>query len=238
MKDLVNGLKYIHSKGIIHRDLKPGNVLVTSHNELVISDFGLAIQNEMIDIGLNGTHSYIAPELWLQKPPPYSTASDIFSLGCIFYEIYTLHSAYDGINKEEIEKEITSGKELVFDRIEDKRNDEIEKLIKRMLEKDVNKRITLIEIEEEINRIMQSIFPEKIIEVKLPSSSLLPTTSTQQRSSTSGYENSTSSSIYFDSLIQFIYLGDCPINEKRLSEISNMNPEEFKSYWNDELIPV
>lgn len=104
-----NCMKYINSKGIIHRDLKPDNILIGNHDEPIICDFGLAINNQAKDQKPVGTLNYIAPELWTANPPPYSFKSDIFALGCLFYEIYTLRILFNGENVE-ISKDVEKDK--------------------------------------------------------------------------------------------------------------------------------
>lgn len=156
MRDLVNGIKYIHSKGIIHRDLKPSNIFVDESGKLVIGDFGFAIESYTKDEKLLGSLSYIAPELWMFKPPPYSTASDVFALGCILYELYTLRVAFKGEDKSKIKKKIINPTKLDFsNREESTRNYKIEKLINNTLKRNANERVDL----DYINNILDLISP-------------------------------------------------------------------------------
>ena len=89
INDLFNGLNYIHSKNVIHRDLKSENILVTSNLNLKISDFGISIlnKNDTIDNNLIGTPLYMSPELIQGLDFNYKT--DLWSVGCIIYEIIT-----------------------------------------------------------------------------------------------------------------------------------------------------
>lgn len=92
------GLKYIHSANVIHRDLKPGNLLVNADCELKICDFGLARgyqpNNGNVKPGSNqgfmteyvATRWYRAPEIMLSFAN-YSTAIDVWSVGCILAEL-------------------------------------------------------------------------------------------------------------------------------------------------------
>jgi serine/threonine protein kinase len=66
MKQILEGIHYIHNKGMIHRDLKPQNILISSSQQLEgtvkIADFGLGTQGANSFIGRCGTLIYMAPE--------------------------------------------------------------------------------------------------------------------------------------------------------------------------------
>ncbi|GAB0492664.1 hypothetical protein MMPV_003932 [Pyropia vietnamensis] len=93
MYQLLQGLHYIHSAGVFHRDIKPSNILLNKECELRICDFGLARvswDNEpdmVIWTDYVATRWYRAPELIATHVSPYSTAIDIWSVGCIFAEL-------------------------------------------------------------------------------------------------------------------------------------------------------
>ena len=101
LNEITKGLAAAHSKRIFHRDLKPGNVLVSDSGEVKLTDFGMAsILNENEDTELRGTIGYIAPELLFDGEP--GEASDIFSLGCTFYEMLTGTTAFRGESSSEV----------------------------------------------------------------------------------------------------------------------------------------
>ncbi|CCJ29354.1 unnamed protein product [Pneumocystis jirovecii] len=87
MKEIVSGLVFLHSHKIVHRDLKLSNILLDENNVAKIADFGLSIvlQNfsDEETMTLCGTPNYISPEIIAHKPS--GLASDIWSLGCIFF---------------------------------------------------------------------------------------------------------------------------------------------------------
>ena len=94
----LDGLKEAHKKGLIHRDLKPENILLDAQGEAVITDLGLARQTNESQVysstEILGTPNYIAPEIWTGQPA--TPASDVYSLGCILYELLTATLLFDG----------------------------------------------------------------------------------------------------------------------------------------------
>ena len=97
MKQLLNGLKNIHSKNIAHRDLKPENVLLSKGGVIKICDFG---SSKVIDTKGKNTpyivsRYYRAPELMLCLTK-YTTAIDIWAAGCIMAELFLLTPMFKG----------------------------------------------------------------------------------------------------------------------------------------------
>lgn len=87
--EILNGLKFIHSKNYLHLDLKPANIFITFEGSLKIGDFGLSTKLPILekDFDLEGDRNYIAPELINDKI--YTPFADIFSVGLIILEIAT-----------------------------------------------------------------------------------------------------------------------------------------------------
>lgn len=96
---IFRGLKYLHSSNIIHRDLKPSNLTINEDWELRIIDFGLArSQKEHSMTEYVVSRWYRAPEIILLMTTGYSKAIDIWSAGCIIFEMYTNRPLFPGKN--------------------------------------------------------------------------------------------------------------------------------------------
>lgn len=100
---ILRGLKAIHSAGVIHRDLKPSNILVNKYCDIKICDFGLA-RVQSIDKNAEqncklteyvATRWYRAPEVMLLLSS-YSTAIDIWAVGCILAELILATPLFPG----------------------------------------------------------------------------------------------------------------------------------------------
>jgi serine/threonine protein kinase len=86
-KQVAEALEYAHQNKLIHRDIKPENMLIGSRDEILLSDFGIAViahsEHSMTTQQMAGTIPYMAPEQIRGKPQP---ASDQYSLGIVAYE--------------------------------------------------------------------------------------------------------------------------------------------------------
>ena len=105
IRQLFDGLAYLHRRGVLHRDLKPSNVLVVGEH-LYIVDFGLSITaTEAGQVeSLAGTLQYLAPELLDGALP--SERSDLYAAGLLAYETLTGHSAFRTSSRHALEHAI------------------------------------------------------------------------------------------------------------------------------------
>jgi serine/threonine-protein kinase len=103
---ICNALDYAHQKGVIHRDIKPSNIMLDDKGEPKLMDFGIAhISEETSEKGVWGTPSYMSPEQL--KEETITHQSDIFSLGCVFYELLSGQRAFRGDNDFSVIYKIT-----------------------------------------------------------------------------------------------------------------------------------
>ena len=114
LRDVARALAFAHSRGVIHRDIKPGNILL-SDRTAVVTDFGIAkaigdahalTSGSSSDIfwqtmeGI-GTPAYVAPEQ-ASGEPDVDHRADIYSYGCVAYELFTGKPAFSGSGINEI----------------------------------------------------------------------------------------------------------------------------------------
>lgn len=85
----------MHARRMMHRDIKPSNIMVTPDGSLKLGDLGLSrhfSSRTMQAVSVVGTPYYMSPEAI--RGHPYDFSSDIWSLGCLIYELITLHNPF------------------------------------------------------------------------------------------------------------------------------------------------
>ncbi len=97
---ILAGLEYSHERQIVHRDIKPANVMITDSGDVKVMDFGIA--RAMDDLGATltstwnvvGTAQYLSPEQAVGEPA--DSRSDIYSTGCLLFELLTGEPPFTG----------------------------------------------------------------------------------------------------------------------------------------------
>ena len=94
VKQILEGLAYLHNQGIIHRDIKGANLLLTKNGIVKLADFGYSILNDKNKVNsIVGTACFMAPEVIEQKGN-ISPKCDIWSLGCTIIQLLTTKPPY------------------------------------------------------------------------------------------------------------------------------------------------
>ncbi|HEX9894156.1 MAG TPA: serine/threonine-protein kinase, partial [Gemmatimonadales bacterium] len=103
-REVADALAYAHHHGVIHRDIKPENILIDS-GHAVVADFGIArsaragIQVSSVGLAI-GTPAYMSPENW--KGEAVDGRADLYSLGCVLYEMLTGAPPFTGPNADRV----------------------------------------------------------------------------------------------------------------------------------------
>jgi len=151
---IADALARAHSAGIVHRDLKPRNVMVDEHGLVKVLDFGLAKLTESTPIGQDdstrtirptteegqivGTIVYMSPEQAEGKK--VDARSDVFSFGSLLYEMITGEHAFRGDTKGSTLAAILKDNPRPISQSVARIPREVDRLISRCLQKDVNRR--------------------------------------------------------------------------------------------------
>src|SRR5689334_16650100 len=97
---VARGLSFAHENGLVHRDVKPQNVLLDGDGRAKVTDFGIARSLDVDGMTITGTimgsSNYIAPEQ--ARGQPVDDQTDVYSLGCVLFELLTGDVPFDGDN--------------------------------------------------------------------------------------------------------------------------------------------
>jgi serine/threonine-protein kinase ULK/ATG1 len=158
LKQIASGLSFLNQKSLIHRDLKPANILLTECSEnaiLKLADFGFA--KELKDAASMmttrcGTPLYMSPEVL--DSLEYNAKVDIWSCGCIFYEMIVGSPPFKGANEVDLLKNIKTMPLSLPSHIELSKKSIT--LLKGLLERNPIRRISL----ESFNQVLDTFSEE------------------------------------------------------------------------------
>ena len=163
---VVSALKECHrhkelgvSKPILHRDLKPANILLDKNMNAKLCDFGLATElagtNKLAQTVGVGTPYYMSPELVNNQR--YDERSDIWSVGCIIYELASLSPPFDAANQLALAVKINSGK---IGKLPSCFSEELHRSCHWMLRRDISRRPRV----EDLERLTASVVEKGFME--------------------------------------------------------------------------
>ncbi|HXV90818.1 MAG TPA: serine/threonine-protein kinase [Gemmatimonadales bacterium] len=140
-RDVAAALSQAHSQGIVHRDVKPGNIMLSS-GAAVMTDFGIAravrrsaTDDTLTDVNLAiGTPTYMSPEQW-SGTRELDARSDIYSLGCVVYEMLAGQPPFTGSTTEAIAARVVFDPVPPIRTVRPKVSVALERVILRALEK-------------------------------------------------------------------------------------------------------
>ena len=127
---ILEGLKYLHKNCIIHRDLKSANIFLTKKGLVKIGD--LNVSKIIKSVGMastqTGTPYFASPEIWNNKP--YDYKCDIWSVGCIIYEMARFHVPFRAGSMKELYNNVMRG---LYPPIPLKYSHDLKNIIKKIL---------------------------------------------------------------------------------------------------------
>ena len=152
---MIEGLKALHDKKIMHRDLKSANIFLKK-NMCKIGDMNVSkVIKEKVLTTQTGTPYYASPEVW--RDEPYSYKSDLWSIGCVIYELCALKPPFHGKDLDELFENVCKGNP---ERINKIYSEDLWKMILMLLQVDVDKRVDCNEF------LSSKLIKKKIEEMK------------------------------------------------------------------------
>ena len=136
------GLKALHDLKILHRDLKSANVFLLKDGTAKLGDLNVSkVARRGLGYTQTGTPYYASPEVW--KDQPYDNKSDIWSLGCVLYEMIALRPPFRAQNMEGLYNKVIRGQ---FSKIPDRFSNELFEIVKLLIQVNTDLRPSCDEI--------------------------------------------------------------------------------------------
>jgi len=149
---LVKGLKALHDLKILHRDLKSANVFLLKDGTAKLGDLNVSkVARRGLGYTQTGTPYYASPEVW--KDQPYDNNSDIWSLGCVLYEMITLRPPFRAQNMEGLYNKVIKGQ---LNKIPERFSNELFEIVK-----------LLIQVNSDLRPSCDDILKNKIIQKRI-----------------------------------------------------------------------
>lgn len=133
--DILKGLKFLHANNIIHRDIKPANIFfVNGIGKLGDMNVSKVMEGKYASTQ-TGTPYYTSPEIWQGKK--YTATCDIWSLGCVIYELCTLRPPFTAKDFPGLMRKVISG---YYDPISSKYSKKLSSFVRKCLTVDPYRR--------------------------------------------------------------------------------------------------
>jgi NIMA (never in mitosis gene a)-related kinase len=133
---MIKGIKALHDLKIFHRDLKSANVFLGTDGFVKIGDMNVSkVAKKGLLYTQTGTPYYASPEVWMDKP--YDSKSDIWSAGCVMYEMATLRPPFRAEDMDGLYKKVIKG---VYPKLPSHFSVDLNNLIKLVLQVRPNQR--------------------------------------------------------------------------------------------------
>src|SRR5215471_14575489 len=161
MAKLAHTLHHAHQHGVLHRDVKPSNILIDARGEPHLTDFGLArlVETESTvtrTLEVLGTPSYMAPEQAAGNKAQLTSATDVYGLGAVLYQLLTGHPPFAGGTTYETVRMVLETQPRQPRLYNAKADRDLETICLRCLEKEPARRYATAEaVAEEIERFLR-----------------------------------------------------------------------------------
>jgi NIMA (never in mitosis gene a)-related kinase len=106
--EMSKGLSFLHEKQVIHFDVKPENIFLTAMERVKLGDLGVARNKKTVSICLRYTENYASPEIIGRTIRP-NEKSDIWSFGCVIYELLELKALFEERDRSVLLYKIKNG---------------------------------------------------------------------------------------------------------------------------------
>ena len=161
LRDVCTGLEHAHTHRIVHRDIKPANIMFTPGGTIKIMDFGLArsgaeTSTQMTMVGsVMGTPAYMSPEQ--ATGVTVDERSDIFSTGVVAYELLGGTRPFSGDSYSTVLRSILTVEPLELSHFNPLVPEEVARIVRGMLQKDVSKRTqTISQVRESFEDVIET----------------------------------------------------------------------------------